>query len=379
MVLSNLHLINGSQPVNIEIKGRLISSVNSGDLAADELTLDFNGAVALPGLINSHDHLDFNLFPQFGDHFYENYTQWGAYIHQQYKAQINKVLQVPLQLRVAWGVYKNLIAGVTTVVNHSDGQKFKSDFVNVVQAYHCLHSVQFEKHWKRKLNNPLKLGKPYVVHVGEGLDEPAHNEIDELLKGNLFNKKLIAIHGVAMDAHQAQKFKALVWCPQSNCFLLNSTADVKMLKEYTPILFGTDSTLTSDWNIWEHLRLAMKFGHLNSDELLQSLTTTPAQTWKLNTGELIANKDADILIAKKNTSNIYNTNPEDLLMVMYRGQINLFNEEIYQQLVNQGFSVKQFDRVRIGNAHKYVAGNVVRLIDQIRSYYPDAIFPVVPA
>jgi cytosine/adenosine deaminase-related metal-dependent hydrolase len=379
MVLSNLHLINGSQPVNIGIKGRLISSVGSGDLMTDELSLGFNNAIALPGLINSHDHLDFNLFPQFGDRFYDNYTQWGAYIHQQYKEQINKVLQIPLQLRAAWGVYKNLISGVTTVVDHSDGQKFKSDLINVVQAYHCLHSVQFEKRWKRKLNSPLKFGDPYVVHVGEGVDELAHHEIDNLLKWNVFNKKLIGIHGVAMEVHQAKKFKALVWCPQSNCFLLNSTSDIKTLKQHTPILFGTDSTLTSDWNIWEHLRLAMKFGHLNSDELLQSLTNTPAQTWRLNTGELIANKDADIVIAKKKASNIYNTNPEDLLMVMYRGQINLFDEEIHQQLVNQGFSMKQFDRVRIGNAYKYVAGNIIRLMDQIRMYYPEVIFPIVPA
>jgi cytosine/adenosine deaminase-related metal-dependent hydrolase len=379
MVLSNLHLINSTEPVNIGVKGRLISSLSSGEIAADELKLSFNNAIALPGLINSHDHLDFNLFPQFGDRFYDNYTQWGAYIHQQYKDQINKVLLVPLQLRAAWGVYKNLIAGVTTVVDHSDGQKFKSDLINVVQAYHCLHSVQFEKRWKRKLNNPLKFTKPYVVHVAEGVDELAHQEVDELLKWNLFNKKLVGIHGVAMEAHHAEKFKGLVWCPQSNCFLLNSTADIKTLKEHTPILFGTDSTLTSDWNIWEHLRLAMKFAYLNADELLQSLTTTPANIWKLNTGELVAGKDADIIVAKKKASNMYNTNPEDLLLVMHRGSINLFDEEIYQQLADQGFSMKQFDKVKIGNAHKYVAGNVVRLMDQIRSYYPEAIFPVVPA
>lgn len=379
MILNNLHLINGSQPVNIGVKGRLIASVDSGDLAIGGLTLNFNGATALPGLINSHDHLDFNLFPQFGDRFYDNYTQWGVHIHQQYKEQIKRVLQVPIQLRAAWGIYKNLIAGVTTVVDHSDGQKFKSDLINVVQAYHCLHSVQFEKRWKWKLNNPLKFRKPYAIHVGEGVDDLAHDEIDHLLKGNLFGKKLIGIHGVAMEANQAQKFKGLVWCPQSNCFLLNSTADIKTLKEHTPILFGTDSTLTSDWNIWEHLRLAMKFGHLNSVELLQSLTTTPAQTWKLNAGELIANKEADIIITKNKTANIYNTNPQDLLLVMHRGQINLFDEEIYEQLAGQGFSVKQFDSVKIGKAYKYVAGNVVRLMDQIRSYYPEVIFPIVPA
>jgi cytosine/adenosine deaminase-related metal-dependent hydrolase len=36
--------------------------------------LDLNGALAFPGLINSHDHLDFNLFPPLANRIYNNYT-----------------------------------------------------------------------------------------------------------------------------------------------------------------------------------------------------------------------------------------------------------------------------------------------------------------
>jgi hypothetical protein len=242
--------------------------------------------------------------------------------------------------------------------------------------------VQFEHHWKRKLNNPFKFKNPYVIHVGEGVDDLANEEIDDLLKGNLFNKKLIGIHGVAMEAHQAKMFKALVWCPQSNYFLLNSTADIKTLKQHTPILFGTDSTLTSDWNIWEHLRVAIKADHLSEEELWASVTTAPAKTWKLNSGELSPTKDADIVIAKasnKGINSLYNLNPEDLLLVMHQGRINLFDEELYKQLADQAFPLEQFNRVKIGEAYKYMAGGITRLIEQIKSYYPEVIFPVMPA
>ncbi|WP_216351052.1 hypothetical protein, partial [Mucilaginibacter polytrichastri] len=172
MVFSNLNLINGNEPVSIKVEGRLIKSVTPTATSTDELVLDFDNAIVFPGLINSHDHLDFNLFPQFGDRFYQNYTEWGAQIHRQYKEQIKQVLQVPQQLRAAWGVYKNLLAGVTTVVDHSDGPGpgYQTDLINVVQAYHCLHSVQFEKRWKWKLNNPMKFNYPYVIHTGEGID-----------------------------------------------------------------------------------------------------------------------------------------------------------------------------------------------------------------
>jgi cytosine/adenosine deaminase-related metal-dependent hydrolase len=382
IALNNLHLINGTQPVNIGVKGKLIASVSADAVKAGELTLNFSEAIVLPGLINSHDHLDFNLFPQFGDRFYQNYTEWGAHIHQQYLEQIQQVLKIPVELRAAWGVYKNLLSGVTTVVDHSDGPKFTDELINIVQAYHCLHSVQFEKQWKRKLNNPLKFKNPYVIHTGEGVDALAHREINDLLKGNLLKKKLIGIHGVAMQPQQAEKFKALVWCPQSNYFLLNQTADIKVLKQHTPILFGTDSTLTSDWNIWEHLRLAVKMDHLSAEELWASMTTTPAKIWKLNSGELAANKDADIVIAKTSDhgyNNLYNLNPEDLLLIMHRGKINLFDAELYQQLADQGFPMQQFDRVKIGNKHKYVVGGISHLMEQIKYHYPRFIFPVIPA
>lgn len=382
IAFNNLHLINSTQPVNIGVNGKLITSVNRDGIKADELSLNFDEAVALPGLINSHDHLDFNLFPQFGDRFYQNYTEWGAYIHQQYQKEIQQVLNIPIPLRAAWGIYKNLLSGVTTVVDHSDGVKFKSDLINVVQDYHCLHSVQFEKRWKRKLNNPLKLKYPYVMHIGEGIDKLAQQEIGELLKANFLKKQLIGVHGVAMQPQHAQKFKALVWCPQSNYFLLNHTADIKNLKQQTPILFGTDSTLTSEWNIWEHLRLAVKTAHLSTAELWESVTTAPAKIWKLNSGELAANKDADIVIAKApggGYDDLYNLNPEDLLLVMHKGRINLFDHELYQQLSDQNMPLQQFDRVKVGNTYKYIAGGINRLMVQIKSYYPEAIFPVMPA
>ena len=79
----------------------------------------------------------------------------------------------------------------------------------------------------------------------KGLDEDSHKEIDTLIKMNFFNKSLFAVHGIAMDEEQSRTFNALIWCPSSNYFLLNPTADIERLKTKTRILFGTDSTLTA--------------------------------------------------------------------------------------------------------------------------------------
>src|SRR5690606_24619905 len=112
------------------------------------------------------------------------------------------------------------------------------------------HSVRFEKLWKWKLNNPARISRPVTIHIGGGTDAAARMEIDELIRWNLFGRALIGIHGVALSIHQARHFRGLVWCPHSNYFLLNKTADVQQLKQHLPVVFGSDSTLTSPWNIW---------------------------------------------------------------------------------------------------------------------------------
>lgn len=105
--------------LNIQTRGKLISEVSDSlNGFAGDHEIIFANAMALPGLINSHDHLDFNLFPQLGDQIYSNYVEWGETIHLHHKEQINKVLKVPAALRAQWGIYKNLLCGVTTVVDH---------------------------------------------------------------------------------------------------------------------------------------------------------------------------------------------------------------------------------------------------------------------
>src|ERR1700754_1621870 len=118
MILNNVIPVHGRAPVNMLIKnGAVIHSVGN---TTDTIQLTFDNAFVFPGLVNWHDHLDFNLFPQLGDRIYNNYTEWGKHIHHNYKDEISAVLKVPLALRTSWGIFKNLLCGVTTVVNHGE-------------------------------------------------------------------------------------------------------------------------------------------------------------------------------------------------------------------------------------------------------------------
>lgn len=380
MILEGVKIVGGDELVDIRIEGAMIAEVSATPINnPDHQKLTFDDSIVFPGLINSHDHLDFNLFPQLGDRLYHNYTEWGAHIHQNYKPEINAVLNIPASLRSRWGIFKNLLCGVTTVVNHGERTNAGDDLITVFEDTHCLHSVKFEKNWKLKLNNPFKANQLVNIHVGEGIDKAAHTEIDELLNWNLFQKKLIGVHAVAMTENQAKKFEALVWCPQSNYFLLDKTAPINLLKAHTKILFGTDSTLTSNWDIWEHLRLARQTKLLSDEELYLSLNQKPASTWQLNSGEITAGKDADLVVAKvregvDSYDLFFNLSPANLLLVIHRGQVRLFDESLLETLGD--IVANDFSKIYVDDTCKYVQGNLPGLMDEIRSYHPGITFPV---
>ena len=101
MQLNNLFLVNERQPVNITVYGERIKAVRPADNPeeAEPFQIQFSGATAIPGLINSHDHLDFNCFPVYGEKIYNNYTEWGKSIHENYKDHISAIMNIPQNLR----------------------------------------------------------------------------------------------------------------------------------------------------------------------------------------------------------------------------------------------------------------------------------------
>jgi cytosine/adenosine deaminase-related metal-dependent hydrolase len=368
-----------------------ISATGSMTLPGESLLLPLEGAIALPGLINSHEHLDFNLFPMLGNRTYQDYTEWGKDIHQQNKTRISQVLKTPLPVRTQWGIYKNLLNGFTTVVNH--GRRLDTsteELVTVYQDCHCLHSLGTEKHWKWKLNGWRRRHGLIVLHIGEGTSRMAEQEIDCLRRWNLFRRPIVGIHGVAMVESQARALRALVWCPDSNYFLYNKTAPIGLLKHRLPVLFGTDSTLSAAWNGWEQLRLARKEGALTDEELLDALTHKAAAVWnfpllgKLERGyqaDLVITqaKDTATLYASNPMNTLYASNPEDLLLVIHRGNIRVFDTSLVERLRTAGFNIGGFSKVSLGKHCKYVQGDLPALIREIRRHDPGAVLPVSAA
>jgi cytosine/adenosine deaminase-related metal-dependent hydrolase len=385
MRLNNLRLLDKEGRYDLVIHNGKIGAVEPsrhnggpGSHSNREKGLDLGGALAFPGLINSHDHLDFNLFPRLGNRTYHNYTDWGPDIHKNNRTDIDRIQAIPQSLRVKWGIYKNLLNGFTTVVNHGESLDVDVPLITVFQDCYCLHSVGFETNWKWKLNHPAKSGKPFAIHVGEGTDTAAAREIDELIRWNIFRRPLIGIHGVAMTDQQATAFRALVWCPASNYFLLGRTAAIDRLHAKIPVLFGTDSTLTSGWDAWEQIRQARELHLVTDPDLFDMLTVNPAAAWGLtDRGSLAAGKRADIVIASPKTGAtgpdaFFSLGPEDFLLVLHDGQIRLFDPSLLEPITAQQLTAEDFQPARRDG--KYVIGDLPALIREIRRYCRDIEF-----
>jgi cytosine/adenosine deaminase-related metal-dependent hydrolase len=340
--------------------------------------LDLEGMIAFPGLVNSHDHLEFNLYPPLGHRKYADYVEWGGDIHRQDRELIASVERVPRHIRFRWGALKNLLSGVTAVVHHGEEADVPRDLsVDVVHAT-SIHSVRQGHGWRRRLNALIDRS-PYVAHVGEGTSPDAHREVDTLLRWNLLRRSLIGVHAMAVRPDQAAYFRALVWCPVSNELLYGRTADVGTLREQTTILFGTDSTLTGDWNIWHHLRRARSLGPLDDRRLFDAVTKDASLVWgEAGRGVIADGRSADIVVARKTRERrwdaFFAVEPEDIALVLKRG-LPVLSDMSLDVPAPPG----QWSRVRVGERVKRVADDVPGLVSRIRSYGVAENLPIASA
>jgi cytosine/adenosine deaminase-related metal-dependent hydrolase len=382
MILNNLYIIgNGEEKKSIKIKNSVIQRIceeNEID-KADDIVINFENALVFPGLINSHDHLEFSLYPPLGNKTYKDYIEWGDDIHKVNKAQIESILRIPEKLRYKWGIYKNLLPGITTVFQH--GKIINDPKDNIIDVYNggkIFHSVKLEKYWKLRINLPNP--GPIVIHIGEGINTKSSEEIKILNRWNFLKKEVIGIHAIALKKEDAENFKAIIWCPASNYFLFNKTADISEIKEKTKILFGTDSSVSANGNIWDHLRFARKLKLINDNNLFDALTATPAEIWDLKSlGILKETYQADLVFAEKKFDNLWDSffsiEPEDIILIIKKGKIIYFDDSIDNQLNFFEKDKKLFTKIKFCGKKKHIYGNLNELINSIHQYNSEVQFP----
>lgn len=245
---------------------------------------DLSGYLLLPGLINAHDHLEFNLFPRLGRPPYANASAWAADIYHPDQSPVREHLRVAKRDRLLWGGIKNLLSGATTVAHHNpyEAAVFRRDFpVRVVRRFGWAHSLAFSpdlaEAWQA---TPARW--PFIVHAGEGTDECAHREISRLKEMGVLSARTVLVHAVATTTHDleaiCQSGTSIVWCPSSNLFSLGRTLSAEALQSGAKIALGTDSALTGEGDLIDEMKHA-------GEKAYPLVTTGAARVLRLNAGQ----------------------------------------------------------------------------------------------
>ena len=312
--------------------GRILPFDSRPDNPAE---LDLSGHLLLPGLINAHDHLEFNLFPRLGHGPYPNASSWATDIHHPGQSPLKEHLLVPKNVRLIWGGIKNLLSGVTTVAHHNpyDPTIFTGQFpVRVVNRYGWAHSLDFSPDtrdlWKR---TPVRW--PFIVHAAEGTDERAHSEIQRLKELGVLDRRAILVHAVGTTPRDLETIclsgSSIVWCPSANLFTLGRTLPFETITSGLPIALGTDSALTGEGDLIDEIKSATHAAALTPLDIYPLVTTNAARMLRLNGGPgMIRERGMADMVAVADTGQM----PPDALadlrpeLVIVRGRVMLMSD-----------------------------------------------------
>lgn len=344
----------------------------------DPTTIDLTGYMILPGLINAHDHLELNLFPRLGKGPYPNARLWAEDIHHPDQPPLAQHLAVPKDVRLWWGATKNLLCGVTTVCHHNAAGNglFDDDFpVRVVRRFGWAHSLAFEKDVARAFQETPD-GAPFIIHLGEGTDEAARNEIFELDRLGALDSRTVIVHGVALDeagrALLRRRAGSLIWCPSSNLFTLGTTLDPRSFSPWCPVALGSDSALTAEGDLLDEVRVAMQVTNVEPQEIFEMVTQRAAQVLQLEQGEgtLISGGVADLIAVADSGGSPAETFASctfrDVELVMVAGRVQLLSSALRERWP------KEFRRalasLRIEGVERLIAAPRDGLIEETRDH-----------
>lgn len=254
-----------------------------------------------PGLTNWHDHLEMNLYPKLGTPPYSNYTEWMKDIYKPKESPLKEIESTDIEYRLMWGALKNLISGVTTVYHHNPSRRIlrKDSFPVFVPEIAWAHSLAVEK--------ALRYQKdlPFIIHACEGVDDFSRREIYKLDNMGVLKENTFIVHGISADWELMNSQGAsLIWCPSSNLYMFNKTAEVS---KFNKVFLGTDSTLTGSPTLLDEMRVAAQF--ISKKEIFEMVK---------GEGYFVATKIDDDPI-----ENLFKIQPKDIKLVFSRGKVRL--------------------------------------------------------
>jgi len=322
-----------------------------GDVIGDasgrfDILVDCPDADVRPGLINAHDHLHRNHYGRLGAGPYPNAYRWAEDIQLRFARRIANGRKVPKRSALLAGAWKNLFAGVTTVVHHDNWEPdFERGFPIRVARVASADSLGMVE----RIEAPATA--PFCLHLAEGVDEVAAAEMAALDHRGLLNANLVAVHAVGIEAAGVAQFRrsgaAVAWCPTSNHFLFGRTASKALLDSGCDVLIGSDSRLTGKGDLLDELRAARAERVLDNSRLADAVGATAARRLGLAEPSLQPGSKADLILVRKPLGD---ARSHDVALAVVNGIPRVASADIARQL---GSFAERGSTMRIGRVSRW--------------------------
>ena len=301
-----------------------------------DIVLECREADVRPGLINSHEHLHRNHYGRLGKPPYRNAAQWAHDIQWRHRRRVAAGRSLPRRQAYLAGAWKNLFAGVTSVVHHDPwDDELARDFPLRVVRVANDDSVALTP----ALGATRKTGSPYALHLAEGTDEQAAREVDTVARAGLLDRHLLAVHVVGPSEEGAERLRsagaALVWCPSSNHFLFGRTAPRSLFRGDNDVLLGSDSLLTGRGNLLDELRFARATGQLDDERLGSAVGEMAARRLGLAAPMLELGARADFVVM---AAPLLEARAGDVRLVVASGTPRVAASDVARQLESCGLA-----------------------------------------
>jgi cytosine/adenosine deaminase-related metal-dependent hydrolase len=347
--------------LDVTIRGGRIAAVGRAGKG-----IDVSGHLILPGLINAHDHLSFNLFPLLGRPPYPNAGVWARDVYRPDESPVREHRNVPRDVRIAWGALKNLVSGVTTVAHHDpDSRQAMKDLLVRVAKAGWAHSLEFTTEVGRRFRE-TRPGVAFIIHAGEATDAAGAEEIFALDEMGVLDERVAIVHGVAFDARGLRLMKrrgaSLIACPVSNLYTLRQTLKRSVFSTGIPVALGTDSALTAPGDLLDALRAARSIWNLSAARLYSMVTTIAASVLHLGDGrgEIRQGGVADLIVIQDP-----GCSPAKALLDLRRVEMVIVGGKI--RLASRRFAtlVNGFESITIAERGAFLVNAPVRAMYQV--------------
>ncbi len=367
--------------------GRIQRILEPGESDGDLLNLNLHGLPLYPGLINGHDSLLATYDSCRGDNWpYLNWLAWDNEVKSSSTFKERMLLE-PRELYLL-GAYRNLLSGVTTVVDHIPSfvrAPFQDSLpVSLLKDYGiahslCSYSLQWGESLEKELERAHQKDLPFITHIAEGFDQESKLSLSLLEKAGGLDDHAVLVHGLSLSPSDLDRIARaeshMVWCPRANLFLYEATPPVQeALEKRISLSLGTDSAMSGSLHLLDELNTAMRIlsregkDPLNPELLFSMVTTNPARAFRLNDrGEIAEGLRADLMVlrgkypSRPHHSLVQAELPEVYLVV--KEGLPVYGEETLSVIFDE--MGVEYERVQVMGAEKIIQKGLKKLLVSI--------------